>query len=94
MNYRMIRFILGRILRTIGLLMFLPLGFTIYYHEPVMPFIVSIAACLVIGKIMAGKEPENKANYAKDGVVIVALAWVFALDRRHGNSRICFDFFA
>lgn len=76
MNYRMIRFILGRILRTIGLLMFLPLGFTIYYHEPVMPFIVSIAACLVIGKIMAGKEPENKAIYAKDGFVIVALAWI------------------
>jgi len=77
MNYRMIRFIIGRIIKTIGLLMFLPLGCAIYYHEPVMPFIVSLAASLVFGHIMGGRQPENKTINAKDGFITVALAWIF-----------------
>lgn len=77
MNYRMIRFIIGRIIKTIGLLMFLPLGCAIYYHEPVMPFIVSLTASLVFGHIMGGRQPENKTINAKDGFITVALAWIF-----------------
>lgn len=76
MNYRMIRFVIGRILLVEAALLVLPLLVAVLYGEPFKDFVIPILMLLACGWILGLRAPESTALYARDGLAIVALAWV------------------
>ena len=76
MNDRMIRLILGRILLVEAVLLLLPLLVAVLYGEAVGPFMVPILLLTICGLLLGLHMPQNTALFAKDGLAIVALAWV------------------
>lgn len=77
MNIKMILYVLGKILKIEGLLLFLPVLVDMLYKESVGGdyLLVAISAVL-IGEIVSRREPENKRIYAKEGFFIVGVSWV------------------
>ncbi len=78
MNYRMLAYFFGQIIRIGGLLMCLPLIVALIYGEnqTYLAFIIPIAIQLVCGSILVRLLPKNKNIYAQEGFVCVALSWV------------------
>ena len=76
MNNRMIAFVIGRILLTEAALLLLPLLVALLYAEAPWPFLIPAALLVLCGIIMSGKKPKSTALYARDGLAVVALAWI------------------
>ena len=77
MNYKMIVHILGWLLIFESLFMIVPMITAIVYGESALWAFLSVAAiCLVVGKLVTRKKPENKVLYAREGFVIVSLSWI------------------
>lgn len=76
MNYSIIRFILGRMLRIEGLVLLVPALVSLIYQERSGLTFVLTAALLMALSLLLGKRPKNMVFYAKEGFVIVALAWI------------------
>jgi len=78
MNFRMIFFIIGQIMKIEGVSMFFPLIVGIVYGEynSVYSFGITLAILLVSGVLLTFKKPENNSIYAKEGFISVALAWI------------------
>ena len=77
MNYSMIIFILGHLLRYEALFMILPIvtGF-IYGEKEAYAFLGVAILTFIIGTILTCKHPKNKQIYTRDGSVTVALGWI------------------
>ncbi len=78
MNRKMIFFLLGQILKSGALLLTLPLLVSFIYREfkCSMAFMLTISACIAVGfALTLIFKTENKVIYAKEGFVLVALAW-------------------
>ena len=76
MNNRMIAYIIGRILLTEAALLVLPLLVTFLYGESPVPFLIPILLLALCGGAMGWKKPKSTALYARDGLAVVALAWI------------------
>ena len=77
MNYKMVIYLLGRILVIMALLMCFPLCVALIYHERTWSsFFVTIVAQLILGIICSIRKPKKTEFYAKEGFVIVAFSWV------------------
>lgn len=76
MNNRMIAYIIGRILLTEAALLVLPLLVALLYGESPVPFLVPILLLALCGGAMGRKKPKSTALYARDGLAVVALAWI------------------
>ena len=77
MNYSMIRYVLGQILKLEAALMGLPLLVSLYYRDDGMiPILTVMLIVGVLGYLCAGFKPKNQTIYAREGFVIVALAWI------------------
>ena len=76
MNYSIIRFILGRMLRIEGLVLLVPALVSLVYQEHSGLTFVLTSALLIALSLLLGKRPKNMVFYAKEGFVIVALAWI------------------
>lgn len=76
MNYGMIRYILGRMLSMEALLLLLPALVSLIYREKSGFAFLIVAALLVIIAAAIGRKPRDSMIYAKEGFVIVALAWI------------------
>ncbi len=77
MNYKMIRYILSVILRTEAALLLLPVAVALIYREnELWPFILSILLTCAASAMLARKKPENSTIFAREGFLVVALAWV------------------
>ena len=76
MNNRMIAYIIGRILLTEAALLVLPLLVTVLYGESPVPFLIPILLLALCGGAMGWKKPKSTALYARDGLAVVALAWI------------------
>ena len=76
MNYRMIGRVLGYILLTEAVLMVLPLLVAVLYGESVMPFVIPILALLAVGGLLRAATPKRTSMYAREGFVVVSLAWI------------------
>ncbi len=78
MNRRMIFHILGRIILLEAALMLLPLSIALLYGDTCIPdFLLSIGIALAIGGILTlVSRPRSQMLFAKEGFVIVALAWL------------------
>lgn len=77
MNYPMIIYILGHLLRYEGIFMLLPTitGF-IYGEQSAYSFLGVGVITFFIGLILSCKPPKAKHLYTKDGSVTVALGWI------------------
>ena len=77
MNYRMVLYLLGQMLRVEGVLMLLPLACTWIYRENTLTaFLLPIILLISIGTLLALKMPQKRDIYAKEGFVVVGLSWI------------------
>ena len=77
MNYHMIRYVLGQIMKLEAALMGLPLLISLYYLDDGMIPLLSVMLPLgILGYILTGFKPKNQTIYAREGFVIVAFAWI------------------
>ncbi len=78
MNHRMIRYMLGWILRLEGAFMALSCLVALAYGEKREGIVYLIVAIVlfVIGSAAVHKRPEQSAIYQRDGMVIVAVGWL------------------
>lgn len=80
MNTKMIRYIIGYILKLEAGFFILPLFVSFYYKESMLlhkSYIFTIILLLLSGFALSRKIPSNQKMYAKEGLVIVSLSWIF-----------------
>lgn len=78
MNYRMIVYLSGQILRVLGVLMLLPIVTALVYNEPASrnAFGITALVLIAIGTLLTFKQPKNKSMYNREGLATVAIAWI------------------
>ncbi len=77
MNYSMIVYILGHLLRYEALFMILPIITGWIYHEKETYAFIAIALlAFLIGTVMTRIRPKSTKFYTRDGSVTVALGWI------------------
>ncbi len=77
MNYRMMLYIIGQIIRIEGLLMIIPLICSFIYPEnSLFAFLIPCVTLTLFGTLLTFKRPKNKEIGAKEGFVCVALCWI------------------
>ncbi len=76
MNWKMIKYTLGRMLIIEGLLMLLPMIVGLCYQENIFSYIVMIVILCFLGWIMSHHKPPKTKIYAREGFIIVALSWL------------------
>ncbi len=76
MNYRMIGYLLGVIMTIEAALLLAPTLVAVICRESVVPFLLTIAALLVIGLPLMLFKPKNTRIYAKEGFICVASSWI------------------
>jgi trk system potassium uptake protein TrkH len=76
MNYRMIAFILGRVLMILAALLLLPLVAALIFGEPVLPFAVTILLTALCGGALLLVKPRSREIYAREGFTCVGLSWL------------------
>ena len=77
MNNKMIVYIIAKMLGVEGAVLLIPAFVAFLYGESdVIQFLIVSAVLGAIFFIFGRKRPENKVIYAKEGLVIVGLAWI------------------
>lgn len=77
MNKRMIGYIVGKMMGVEAALLLLPaLVAAVYGEHEGIYFLIPSGMLLVIFFLTGWKRPENRRMYEKEGLVIVALAWI------------------
>ena len=78
MNRRMVLYVVGTVIKIEAALMILPLITSLIYKEScVRDILISMGIAAVAGfALTLSSRPENKVIYAKEGFVIVSLAWI------------------
>lgn len=77
MNYRMIRYIIGNMIRMEAAFFALPALTALLYREKcIWAFAGAALFCLVTGHLLKGKKPENVTIFSSEGYVSVALCWI------------------
>ena len=77
MNKRMVFYILGKMLGVEAILLLLPALTGVIYNEPSTKyFFVTMAILVLIYLLIGRKKPEVTTIYAKEGLVIVSMAWI------------------
>jgi trk system potassium uptake protein TrkH len=77
MNLKVVLYVLGGLLRLLGLLMIIPLGVAYYYGERLTPFLVSIFITTLTGLLLLSYKTDEEWM-RKDGFGIVAFGWLAA----------------
>lgn len=79
MNFSIIFYIIGYVLKIEGILMLIPtLVGAIYREREAWAFLICAAGIFLLGYLITVKKPKNQVFYAKEGFISVALSW-FAL---------------
>lgn len=77
MNTKMIRYILAKMLGVEAILLLLPALVSLIYGEfSGVYFLIPSGILIVIYLLVGMKKPENRTIYGKEGMVIVASAWI------------------
>ena len=78
MNRRMILYLIGHILRLEALFMLPALGISLYLREgtAILGLVASILLTLGAGFAALLSRPQDKSIHAREGFVIVGLAWI------------------
>ncbi len=77
MNYKMIAYITGQILRVEGVLMLPALVCALIYGEDTLwAFMIPALSAILFGSIITIKKPSDTSIYAREGFVTVGLSWI------------------
>lgn len=78
MNYKMIGYIMGQILKTLAFGMLLPIGVGFIYgeHHVALSFGVPFLITMAVALILTIKKPANNSIYSMEGFVSVAASWL------------------
>lgn len=77
MNFSMIRYILGSILKLEAAFMLLPCITAIFYKESEgFVYLAVLGVAALLGQIMSFKKPSNTVFYLKEGCVATSLSWI------------------
>ena len=77
MNYGVIFYILGWIMKAETVFLLLPFTVGLIYGEDnTWNYLITAGICLVIGIVMSWKKPEKGGLYLKEGYFVVALGWI------------------
>lgn len=77
MNYGIVSYIIGYVLKFEAAFMILPcIAALIYQEYSGWAFVLSGLLCLLFGLALTRKKPKNKIFYVKEGFVSVALSWI------------------
>lgn len=77
MNQPIIKYVLGKVLAIIGLLMIVPIVTGLIYREDeVLAYLIVGVLSFVIGHFSSRKKPKNTMFYLKEGCVVTALSWI------------------
>lgn len=78
MNMKMVEYIIGKMLGVEGILLLFPMVVgLIYGEESAVNFLITAILLVICYMIWGRKRPDNTTIYAKEGLVIVATAWIF-----------------
>lgn len=76
MNFKMIAYIIGRMLGVEAILLLIPAFVAGLYRESIFPYLVTAAILMIVFLAAGRKKPENTTIYGRDGYVIIACAWI------------------
>ncbi len=78
MNYRMVAYLLGWVLKIEAALLLLPISCGIVYGEQKMlgVFAICLAVSFLVGAVLSFRKPEHRSMYAREGFVTVAVSWI------------------
>lgn len=77
MNYKLVLYILGKVMSFLALFLLLPCAVAIIYKEKAgVYFIITAAVSLMFGLVLSRKRPTNTNFFAREGFVVVALSWI------------------
>ena len=78
MNFSMIRYILGWVLKIEGIFMLLPCLTALIYKESQGYIYLAVAAvCVLLGQLMSFRKPQSTVFYLKEGCIATSLSWIF-----------------
>lgn len=77
MNYSMVLYILGYMLKFESAFLMLPVLIGIIYKEDAsLSYLAVAAVCLILGLLLTRKKPTSPNLYTREGFVTVALSWI------------------
>ena len=77
MNYSMVLYILGYMLKFESAFLLLPVIVGFCYHEQAgLSYLIVAALCFLLGLFLTRKRPSSSSLYTRDGFVTVALSWM------------------
>ena len=78
MNYKMIIYTLGWVLKIESITMLIPFICALCYRENPHSYIWlgCVLLCFAVGALLSFKQPQKKTMYAREGFVTVALSWI------------------
>lgn len=77
MNYRMVLNILGKVFLLEAFLLIFPMVIGIYYNENTLTaYLIPMAVLVLLGAPFSLLRVKDKSIYAKEGFVVVSLAWI------------------
>lgn len=77
MNYSIIRYVLGTVLKFESLFLCLPLFVALLYQEDcAWTFLIVMLICLVLGFLLSVRKPKSYVFYAVEGFICVSLSWI------------------
>lgn len=78
MNKSVIRFLMGKVLKTEAVLMLLPCLVALIYRETEgFYYLFTLALCWLLGFLLCLKRPKSSVFYLKEGCITTALSWIF-----------------
>jgi len=76
-NTKVIRYIIGQVIKMEGILLIIPFFISLIYREKEgISYLYVIALCFFLGIVLTIKKPKNMRMYLKEGCVITALSWL------------------
>lgn len=77
MNFAMVRYLIGWMLRVEGAFLFVPTLTAVIYKERISLAYLAVALlCLLFSVLFTHRRPENTRFYAREGFVTVSLCWI------------------
>ena len=76
MNYKMIQYFLGVMLKVNSFILLVPLAISMYYQDGFeYAFLPAITVSFGLGYLLSSNVPEKNKIYEKEGMIIVVLTW-------------------
>ena len=77
MNYSIIRYVLGTVLKFESLFLCLPMMVALIYREDcALDFFIVMIICLLTGVALSFRKPKSYVFYALEGFICVSLSWI------------------